>query len=174
MKTINTSYGVKCDIYTVKEESSPLLVIDFNIKEYKVCDFGWTDYKFPTDIVINDKLYLDKKLTIQVVELLDCFIQTRGLEAADSQTTERGFYYRDLQDLKGNKISIQESSNGMDAFIWFGCVTDDKVFVKKDNQLIPYKFPKGDCLVEDRLHLNIDQAKELKLVLIDYIENITI
>jgi len=44
------------------------------------------------------------------------------------KTTNRGFPYYDFEDARGNKCSIQESSNAMEQRIWFGA---DEIGLKK-------------------------------------------
>ena len=165
MKKIKCTYGKTGFISMEKLDNKDVLQIDLNIKEFKILNQVWKDVNFPSNISINDKLYLDEALKDKIISLLDCFIATGYLADPDQTQTERGFSLLELKDLMGNTISIQESSSAEQAKIWFGCETKNKAFLWENNALVPYEFPRGDILMEDRLHLNSSKAKRLKLAI---------
>jgi hypothetical protein len=160
---ITCCYGHPCFISIDNIDGKDVLKLDFNIKTYKILKQGWKELPFPENIVINDKLYLDEKMKDQLINALDVFIKTTYLSTIYPKT-ERGFSYNEWTDVKGNKIHIQDSSAATDAYIWFGGVVED-VFIQTENGLEKYKFPEGDLLIEDRMHLNISKVKKLKEII---------
>jgi hypothetical protein len=166
-QTITCSYGTPCIVSLEKNNNEKVLKLDFNIKQYKICNGGWKDFNFPEDIVINDVLYLNEEVKDNVIKVLDCFIETEYLRDVEHTSTNRGFALSEFKDMIGNTISIQESSAAMAAYIWFGCDTKGKVFTQEGDKLVPYKYPSGDHLVSDRMHLNVAQCVELKEMLQD-------
>lgn len=165
MKKITCTYGTKCSVSLDTLKGQDVLVLDFNIRNYKVCNSGWHDYKFPSSVAINDKLFLNEEMKIKVVEMLDVFLETGYLDSPDMTRTNRGFGVVEPLDAMGNIISIQESSSASQAKIWLGCATKNQVFIWKDKTLQPYVFERGDVLLQDRLHLNTSKARRLKTVI---------
>lgn len=162
MKKTHTSRDTKCIISMDKLDNENILKIDFNIKNYKVCNLGWKDYDFPTNIVINDKLFLNEEMKNQLIKIFDLFLKEESLSAIATEQTARGFNMANFKDLMGSIISIQESSSAEEAKIWFGCRTKNKAYQWVNSELSPYEYPKGDLLLDDRLHLNKDSIKSLK------------
>lgn len=174
MKSIKCTNDYSCKIFAEKYEDKPALVIDFNIKKFKYCHqyYGWQDGKFPEDVweSINDKLYLNPENIYDVISALDIFIENGYLAEIYTNKTSRGFSYIDLKDIKGNVISIQESSSAMEGKLWFGCEVNEKMIGKfEDGRYVKFKYPEGDILVEDRLHLNQKCAKELRIGILEEI-----
>lgn len=63
MKKLTCSYGKTAIISMIKENNEPIMVIDMDIKDYVIHighDSG--EYNFRSNVVINDKLYLNEKL----------------------------------------------------------------------------------------------------------------
>jgi hypothetical protein len=160
---ITCCYGHPCFISIDNIDGKDVLKLDFKIKTFKVLNQGWKELPFPDNIIINDKLYLDEKMKDQLINALDVFINT-GYLNNHYKKTERGFSYNEWTDVKGNKIHIQDSSVATDAYIWFGG-TVENVFIPTENGLEKYKFPEGDLLIEDRMHLNITKVKKLKEII---------
>lgn len=125
---------------------------------------GWETVDFPVNAVVNDKLYLNEELKNKIITLLDQFIETTYINDTEATATGRGFKLLELQDIYQNKISAQESSS-VSPHIWFGVSTTDKVFVWKNDKLEPFRFPYGDNVVSDRLHLTTQNAKKLKKII---------
>ena len=165
MKKITCTYGTQCSVSMDKLNGQDALVLCFNIRDYKICDSGWHDYQFPSNVTINDKLFLNEEMKNKVVEILDGFLETGYLNSFDVTHTSRGFGFIEPLDAMGNVISMQESSSAMEAKIWFGCETKNQVYVWKDKTLQPYKFERGDILIQDRLHLNLAKARRLKTII---------
>lgn len=160
MKKIKCTYGTLCEVSVEKLNNQNVLKIDFNIKEFKVLQNGWQDFSFPSNVSINDKLYLDEALKDKVVSILDDFIKTGGIESINK--TKRGFTFLDIEDLMGNTISIQQSSSASEPKIWFGSKTENKAYSWKNDKITPYIYPAGDVSIADRLHLNRTKAQQLK------------
>lgn len=158
-------YKHPCFISMEKLNGKDILKLDFRIKTYKLFNpgKGWTEHNFPSNIIIKDKLYLDEKMKDQLINALDIFIKT-GYLNNDYKKTERGFSYNEWSDVKGNKIHIQDSSAASAAYIWFGGQVEN-VFVPTENGMEEFKFPEGDVLIEDRMHLNIPKVKKLKEII---------
>jgi hypothetical protein len=144
-----------------------VMKLDFNILYYRhlVKYEGWKKIDFPKNIVVNDKLYLDETLKDKVIEMLDCFIKTGSIRDVTEETTSRGFSIMELKDLKGNSISIQDSSAATEAMIWFGCRTKDQAFIDVNGKLENFQFPSGEVSLEERLHMNKKKARELKKII---------
>lgn len=168
MKKLTCSYGKTFKFYMVEEKGEPILVVDCDIKQYVIHvghDRG--TYDFPHNVVVNDKLYLNKELKDQLLETLDTFIETTYIQHPDAQKTERGFKYLDPKDIYGTKISIQESSN-IEAAIWFGVdIKTSEVLVWKNNQLKQFEYPSLQIMLQDRLHLKMPQAKKLRKMVVN-------
>lgn len=141
-----------------KKQEQDLLVLDFSIKQYKVCSDGWKTVDFPTNIILNDKLYLDEKLQNQLITILDGFIKNGYLSMAEDKTP-RGFGYIKLRDTESNIISIQESSAAGDHKIWLGCEVNR--YLGDNNKEKCFDFNTRDFLIEDRLHLNKEGVRNL-------------
>lgn len=172
MKIIKCTNGYVCKVYAESYEDKPALVIDFDIKTFKYCNYGWREEKFPEDVLesINDKLYLNSENIYELICALDIFIEHGYLGDVYPNKTSRGFAFVDLLDIKNKKISIQESSNGDEGKIWFGCEIDEKMIGKfEDGRYVKFKYPTGDVLVEDRLHLNKKTAQQLRLGILEEI-----
>lgn len=165
MKKITCTYGTKCSVSLTSLNGQDVLMLDFNIQDYKVCNSGWHDYKFPPNVAVNDKLFLNEEMKNKLVEMLDVFLETGSLDAPEMTRTNRGFGLVEPLDSMGNVISVQESSSAMQAKIWLGCSTKNQAFVWKDKTLQPYEFERGDVLLQDRLHLNMSKARRLKTII---------
>lgn len=166
MKKITCRYGTDCWINLENIEGQKVLKLDFRIKNYKVCNNGWKEHSFPADIIVNDKLYLAEESLNRVVQVLDSFLEKGYLEDSQEQVTERGFSYLELKDLYGNVISIQNSSSAITDNIWFGCQTQNKAFILRNNEVSSYVFANYNPLISDRLHLNKTKVKSLKIALL--------
>lgn len=172
MKKLTCSYG-KTFLFSMTENNGqPIMVVDANIKNYVVHigpDAG--TYDFPKTIVLNDKLYLDKKLTDELLEVLDVFIETTYIQSDDAETNARGFKNLSPTDIYGNRIWIQESSSVIPA-IWFGIKLDEKsALFWENNELKSFKYHyninnrhhyMNKIILPDMLHLKIPQAKRMR------------
>lgn len=167
MKKITCKYGTTFSLSIIEVNTQPILEINFNIKSYKVCNNGWNTFNFPPNIIINDKLHINKETSDYIIEVLANFIKEGVLEdSTDLKYTQRGFSLLELYDIFGNVISIQESSAATESCIWFGGVVDsDKIFTWENSKMKSFSFNKGDLLIEDRLHLNIKKANKLKFAI---------
>jgi hypothetical protein len=162
IRKITCSRKYSCFVSIENVDNKPVLKFDFRIKSYQVCNYGWKEYQFPENIVINDKLYLDEELKNHLLKILSGFADTGYLENDEQQLTSRGFSYNELMDLKNRVISVQQSSaNG--SFIWFGCSSKihKDAYVKEGDNLVKYEYPRGDVLVNERLHLSIPNTRKL-------------
>ncbi len=155
----------KVKIYLSTYKKEPVVIIDFDIKKYNHSINGeWQELSFPESIEINDKLYLTEEKIKKIVVLLDFFYKEQSISHDIWSEIEQ------LKDIYGNKVSIHLSSVGY--HLWFGCETT-KIHVKNKNERIV--FPQSldrDFLIQDRLHLNKEDAKKLKntlLILSKYI-----
>ena len=161
MKKITCTNNYTCSIYLAEHEKTKVLVIDFNIKFYQICNNTWNRQAFPPDILVHDKIYLDKALAQSVISVLEHFIKYESTDWAQTTRTNRGFNLKELKDICGNTISIQESSSALKSKIWFGRDTADKAYIRQEGHLVPYEYPPGPVFLEDRLHLDVDGAREL-------------
>lgn len=167
MKTITCSYGKTFKLYMTEQKGEPIMVVDADIKQYVIHvghDSG--TYDFPMNIVVNDKLYLNRELKDELLQTLDTFIETTYIQDHEAQVNARGFKSLNPQDIYGNNISIQESSN-MEPAIWFGVnLETNEVLVWKDKQLKQFEYPSHQIMLQDRLHLKMPQAKKLKKMIV--------
>lgn len=163
MKKLTCSYGTTVEVSMLEKNGEPIMLLDMNIKDYMIHvghDTG--TYKFPPNIVINDKLYINRDMKQQLIETLEDFIKTTYLQNSYTETNQRGFKNMKPKDIYGTTISIQESSN-MDPALWFGpIVRNNEVLMWQDNKLTPFVYPSHNILINDRLHLKMPQAKKLK------------
>lgn len=167
MKTITCSYGKTFKLYMTEQKGEPIMVVDADIKQYVIHvghDSG--TYDFPMNIVVNDKLYLNRELKDELLQTLDTFIETTYIQDPEAEVNARGFKSLNPQDIYGNNISIQESSN-MEPAIWFGVnLETNEVLVWKDKQLKKFEYPSHQIMLQDRLHLKMPQAKKLKKMIV--------
>lgn len=167
MKKITCNYGYSFLVSFVEVNNEPTLEINFNIKSYQLLSNGWKTVSFPPNIVLNDKLYISQEMVPNIVEVLDNFIKTGELNYADGlEFTNRGFSLLELEDIYGSPISIQQSSAASEACLWFGGIVDTgEIYNWKNDSLEKFKFPIGDVLIADRLHINRKKANNLKLAI---------
>ena len=165
MKRIQCTYGTECGIAMDTLNGQDVLKFDFDIKTYKICNYGWSDYHFPANATINDKLFLNEEMKDRLIAMLDVFLNTGYINDPELTQTSRGFGLAEFKDLMGNTVSTQDSSSAEQAKIWFGCETKNKAFVWKDNELVPYQFERGDVSIADRLHLNQPKVQRLKNII---------
>lgn len=167
MKKLTCSYGKTFKISMIEQKGEPIMVIDADIKDYVIhigSDAG--TYDFPGNVVVNDKLYLNRKLKDELLGTLEEFIETTYIQNPEAKENARGFKCLNPIDIYGNTISIQESSN-MDPAIWFGVnLKTSSVLVWKDNELKPFEYPSFHVMLKDRLHLKMPQAKKFKKMII--------
>lgn len=168
MTVLTCSNGIESILSIEKLDDIAYLVIDFNIKEYKelIPGLGWTDFAFPSNIVINDKLYLDKIKTKEIISIFNSYLKHDNLTQVAEDRNIRGFSILDLSDSRGNKISIQDSSS-IDSHIWFGCkVKNQDIYIVNNEELKPYVYPNvnnsDSRLISDRHHLTRKDVKEFK------------
>ena len=170
-KKMKCTYDNECTIYNSVYKKESVLVFDFAIQKYKILNNGWKEYSFPPNIVINDKLFLNHSMIEELLNCLKVFVQTGSLESY-SDVTARGFNKLEFLDIRGSVISCQESSSAMEAKLWFGCTTENKVFTWKNGEIVPYEFEFGSSvLIHDRLHLNKRKANQLCKIISEVWEN---
>lgn len=159
-----TSYpSCSCLISVEKIDGNNVLKFDFAIKEYQVVNRSFNEtYKFPDNIVINDKIYCDEKLKNELLDTLDIFIKTEYLPR-NYKTNSIGLPYNDWEDVKGNIISIEDSGSMNAAQIILKCKTKD-ILIKTSHGLEEYQFeiPKDKVCMKNRLSLSPEEAKQLK------------
>lgn len=90
------------------------------------------------------------------------------------EVTHRGFKFKTFTDLYGAQWSIQKSSLATEDAIWLGIDdAEPKIMASKTPQggtgWVPYAIPK-DVSLNTRMHLSVDQAKELVKMLNVFIE----
>jgi len=83
----------------------------------------------------------------------------------EERKTNRGFDVLEFTDLSGSKCSIQKSSLATDDAIWIGIEKADPKIMLKDTPQggtgwIKYDIP-DNVLLTTRMHLNMNQVKEL-------------
>lgn len=172
MKKLTCSYDTTCALSMVDHAGTPLMLFDMLIDEY-VIHLGDNrgTYKYPGNVVINDKRYLNKEQSELILQMLDCFIESTYLDMPEAKKTQRGFKFIENADVYGNKLSIQESSN-IDPAIWFGVkIKNEDVKIWQNNELVEFKYPSYDVLIHDRLHLKMPQAKKLRKIIAGLWEN---
>lgn len=171
MKIITCSNGYACQVSHEKINKESVIKIDFNITSYQALIPGrsWITIQYPTEVLpsINDKIYITKKQLYDIVELLDTFIETGDIMTPTTGFTNRGFALNEMKDFYGNVISIQKSSS-IDTKLWFGTrINEDNIGVKLPGHedITIYKYPENQrgISVHDRLHLNLEQASELRM-----------
>lgn len=169
MKKVKCSYSKEAFVSGEIIDNSPTLVIDFNINTYQVLgNGGWQEKHFPENIIINDKIYLNEELKDKILVMLDDFINNSALTLKEftNKKTARGFSHYETLDIKGNCISIQESSNVTPA-VWFGTSVEKEVYITNDKgELVNFELPKEEILISDRLHLREKNAVSLKKAMI--------
>ena len=90
------------------------------------------------------------------------------------KTTNRGFKLVEFNDGYDNKCVLQKSSLVAHEAIWLG-VTDvkPKILVSKTIEggagWVPHKIP-DDVLINSRMHLTVDQVKDLIPILQNFVE----
>lgn len=159
MPVITCSNGIKCHISFKNKDNELITVLDFKIKSYKVFNYGWHQYDYPSNIILEDKLYLNEEKLNKIINSFDNFINYGYLTEEDVKDIE------DFKDLKGNKIRLYNSSS-VDAKLWFGCNINE-AYIKVGETIEPFSHIKGEgvfgdgLLINDRLHLTESQVKRL-------------
>lgn len=85
--------------------------------------------------------------------------------------TKRNFNYTNFKDEYGNECSLQKSSSAMSDNIWLG-IKNPKLVVFKDSnrgEYIETEMP-DNFMVNARMHLSIEQVKELLPYLNKFVE----
>lgn len=168
MKKLTCSYGKTFKFSMTQINNEPIMVVDADIKDY-IIHIGANrgTYNFPQTIVLNDKLYFNKKLKDELLETLDIFIRTTYIQNPEAEENSRGFKFLVPKDIYGNTISLQESSN-VEPAIWFGVsLKTSSALFWENNELKPFEYPSDDVMLLDRLHLKMKQAKQLKKLIIN-------
>lgn len=163
MRKLTCSYGKTFKFSMTQINGEPVMVIDADIKNY-VIHIGHNSgtYDFPKTVVVNDKLYFNRKLKNELLGTLEDFIETTYIQSHEAETNSRGFKHLNPTDIYGNAISIQESSN-VDPAIWFGIdLKTSSVLFWEDGELKSFSYPSHSVILLDRLHLKMPQAKRMK------------
>jgi hypothetical protein len=78
----------------------------------------------------------------------------------EMKETSRGFRYYEFIDRYGIKCSLQESSLAEEAAIWLGCDDGNPRVCVPNEGWKSVEVPEG-TLMDTRMHLTVEQAKEL-------------
>lgn len=151
-----------CFISIEKINGDNLLKIDFSVKNYQVIDnFQSKTYNFPPNIVINDQIYLDKRLTNELINALEIFTKTEYLDRK-YKTNSLGFPYKEWNDVRGNTLLIEDSGSMNAASIVLSCKIND-ILIKNDHGLEKYqfKFPENNIIINNKLNLSPERAEQL-------------
>lgn len=177
MSIIKCTNEYACEVSATKLNDKDVVKIDFNIQSYQILlKFrGWTEIPYPKEYLpsIKDKLYLSGDNLYNVIIALDTFIETGDIVTTETQYTNRGFSFLNLKDDLGNVVSIQKSSTMGEDLLWFGTkVNESDIGEKKDGKFIRYKYDDNSGIsIQDRLHINQEQAQKLRLSIITEISN---
>ena len=76
------------------------------------------------------------------------------------EKTNRGFDIAEFTDRYGQKCSLQKSSLATEDCIWLGIDDPDPLVMDKKVGWVKYPIHE-DVLIHTRMHLSIDQVKEL-------------
>jgi len=84
--------------------------------------------------------------------------------------TQRGFCIVEFEDRYGISCSLQKSSLATEDAVWFGVNDANPKILGPAKGWIPVEMP-DDYLANTRMHLTIDQVKELLPYLQFFVEN---
>jgi hypothetical protein len=89
--------------------------------------------------------------------------------------TARGFRLYTFTDRYGEKCSLQASSLASESAIWLGIDNPNpQIMASKTPEggtgWVPYKIPE-DVMISTRMHLTVEQVKELLPILQAFVEN---
>lgn len=96
------------------------------------------------------------------------------------EKTNRGFALHEFEDRHGNKCSLQKSSVATEDAIWLGVDDPKPLILASDAKRlgietiaqvgwVPFHIPE-EVLLHTRMHLSIDQVKELLPILQRFVE----
>jgi hypothetical protein len=84
-------------------------------------------------------------------------------------TTPRGFVLKEFNDRYGVKCSIQKSSLATEDAIWIGVADVSPEICIQGKGWVPFDIP-DEVLIHTRMHLTIDQVKQLLPILNKFVE----
>jgi hypothetical protein len=153
-----------CFISVERINGEKILKIDFSVKDYHILN-GVQNHKFPDNVVVNDKIYLDEKLKDKIIKDLDIFIKTENLNIG-YKTNPYGFLYNEFVDFKGNIILIEDAAIINEPCIWLGCKSKD-VFIDNGNSIEKYNFQayQGNVIIKNKIRLSPEEAQNLKEIM---------